>query len=259
MRVAGAASGSLDAVTVHRGTLVAGGCTDVAPFGCLFSPDARAALWISHDGRTWSRTMLPNGAHSRVESIRSIGRRLIVLGGEFFVEEDPYGEGLISTPVSAAIWLGPGPRHLRRESSGSGPIDVGEANDAVSLGGRLTVAGSSGACALFAAKVGAGWVDEPIDLPCGTADFGLIIGRVARFDGGAYATGSDLSEEGGLPVLFTPDARSWTTIRSPAFERSGWHFDGLDFASWRGKLIVVGAASDGTTVRGAIWIGDPRS
>ncbi len=250
--VGDAAAASLDAVTVHDGVLVAGGCFRLSSFGCLFSKNATAAIWSSRDGRTWTRQILPNGQHSRVVSVRSIDGILAAVGGEFSVDGDT------SSPITEAIWLGKRPADLVRQRTED--FDPGaSAADAVALRGRLTVL--AWWCFGTIQPDGSVWREDAIDTTDLCGDLGGEVTRATVLNGAIYATGDLFSDayDSPLPIWTSTDRRHWSLIRGAAFVPHGSSFYGLDVVAWHGRLVVLGLKFDGIDQHGEVWIGSPES
>jgi hypothetical protein len=235
-----------NAVAVHQGMLVAGGCTNVLRFGCLFAADGRAVVWTSSDGRAWTRQLLPDGQHAFVNAIASVGERLILAGSEVSVEETEFGA--ISSPIAAAIWDGHTAATAQRVRDEA--LDAGRANGVVAYRGTYVAVGSRAACVESWTRRGDGWttVDDS------TALCDEEMSDVAAFQGSLYATGFRYFYER-LPVWRTRDLRHWTTVMDTAFTSGNRMFEGTAVLVWHGRLLIAGTAFGDAAPGGAIWLG----
>lgn len=246
-----AVDGILNAVTVHDGQLVAGGCTMTFSWPPDFEFRQEAALWTSKDGLHWTRRLLADGDASCVQGVASTGTRLLAVGGE--LDSMPEEDYVLFWPVAEAIWRGRTPAHMTRLPS----LDEAEARDVIGFRGRDVVVGEGTAWVRIWRRDHAGWA-----LLGGTeelaAEEGSLITAVGAYDGWLYATGMDLTSEYGAP------APLWTSHDGVRWHRStlapgrpGVTYSGGDVLTWRGRLVLVGTGQREDALFGAVWIARP--
>ena len=231
-------------IAVHRGALVAGGCLGVARFGCLFAPDGKAVIWTSPDAREWTERLLPDGQHSFVNAIASVGGNLVLVGTE--VEVD----GFLSTPITAAVWQGPTGATVGRIRDEA--LDSGIGNGVVAYRGTYLVVGGRSGCVESWMRNGAGWttIDDPTTL-CDQQ-----MNDAVAFHGTVYATGFKFLDQG-LPVWRTGDGSHWTAVADEAMTSDGLMFESNGIIEWHGRLVIAGTAFSDTPPDGQIWVGTP--
>jgi hypothetical protein len=237
-----------NAIAVHRGVLVAGGCLNVARFGCLFAAEGRAVTWTAPDGQAWTRHVLPDGQHSFVNAIASVGGRLVLAGSEVSVEETEFGA--ISSPIAAAIWEGSTATTAQRVRDEA--LESGRANGLVAYRGTYLAVGSRNACVESWARTKVGWttVDDS------TALCDEEMSDAVAFHGFVYATGFRYFYER-LPVWRTRDMRHWTTVTDSSMASGTLMFEGAAALEWHGRLLIAGTIFSDASPRGAIWLGTP--
>jgi len=233
-------------IAVHRGVLVAGGCLGVGRFGCLFAADGQAVVWTSPDARTWTRRMLPDGSHSFVNAITSVGGKLVLVGTEVEVDES----GFISTPVAAAVWEGPTAGTARRIRDEA--LDSGVGNGVAAYGGTYLAVGGRSGCVESWRRDRVGWttVDDPTPL-CDQQ-----MNDAIAFHGMVYATGFEFFYEE-LPVWRTRDASHWTLVTASAMTSDGLMLEANAILEWHGRLVIAGTAFSDAPPDGQIWVGTP--
>jgi hypothetical protein len=237
-----------NAVAVHRGVLVAGGCVGVERFGCLFAAEGRAVLWTSPDAHAWTKRMLPDGEHSFVNAIASAGEDLVLVGSEVSVEvQDGFA---ISSPIATAVWEGPTSATVRRLRDDS--LDSGRGNGVVAYRGTYLAVGSRGGCVESWAREANGWTTvDPLSALCDEE-----ISDAIAFHGAVYATGFRYDYER-LPVWLTRDLRHWTAVLDDAFTSGSLMFEGSAILEWHGRLLIAGTVFSDGPPAGAIWLGTP--
>jgi hypothetical protein len=237
-----------NAVAVHNGVLVAGGCLGVVRrFGCLFAADAQAVAWTSADGRTWTQRLLPDGEHSFVNAIASVGGELVLVGSEVSVDDTGFPT---STPVAVAIWEGTTATSAKRILSDA--LDSGIGNGVVAHRGTYLVVGGRGACIESWKRDPGGWT--PADDVSAACDQQMT--DAVAFHGTVYATGFKFIDEG-LPVWRTRDTTQWTSVTATAFTSDGLIFEGAALLEWHGRLLIAGTAFSDASADGQIWLGTP--
>lgn len=232
-------------IAVHRGALVAGGCLGVARFGCLFA-QGPAVIWTSSDARKWTERLLPDGEHSFVNAIASVGGNLVLVGTE--VEVD----GFLSTPIATAVWVGPTVATVRRIRDDA--LDSGIGNGVVAYRGTYLAVGGRSGCVESWKRNGAGWTT--IDDPTALCDQQMV--DAVAFHGTIYATGFKFLDEG-LPVWRTRDTSHWTAVADGALTSDGLIFESNGIIEWHGRLVIAGTAFSDAAPAGQIWVGTPGS
>jgi len=230
-------------IAVHRGALVVGGCLGVARFGCLFA-QGPAVIWTAPDARIWTERLLPDGEHSFVNAITSVGGNLVLVGTE--VEVD----GFISTPIAAAVWVGPTAASAQRVRDEA--LDSGIGNGVIAYGGSYLVVGGRSGCVESWTRVSAGWTT--IDDPAALCD--QQMNDAVAFHGTVYATGFKFLDEG-LPVWRTRDASHWTAVEDGAMTSDGMILESNAIIQWHGRIVIAGTAFSGAAPGGQIWLGTP--
>jgi hypothetical protein len=230
-------------IGVHRGALVAGGCLGVGRFGCLYA-QGPAVIWTAPDARTWTERLLPDGEHSFVNGIASVGGNLVLVGTE--VEVD----GFLSTPIAAAVWQGPTAASVRRVRDEA--LDSGIGNGVVADGGTYLVVGGRSGCVESWLRNGAGWttIEDPTTL-CDQQ-----MNDAVAFHGTVYATGFKFLDEG-LPVWRSRDATHWTAVADGAMTSAGLMFESNGIIEWHGRIVIAGTAFGDSPPDGQIWVGAP--
>ena len=238
-----------NAIAVHDGVLVAGGCLGVVRrFGCLFAAEAQAVAWTSSDGRTWTRRLLPDGEHSFVNAIASVGGKLVFVGTEVSVEGD--GFGAVSTPIAAAVWEGPTAATEQRIRSQA--LDSGIGSGVVAYRGTYLAVGGRGACVESWKRDLDGWTTADDASP--TCDQQMT--DAVAFHGLVYATGFKFLDEG-LPVWRTRDTTHWTSLHDSALTSDGLILEGAALLQWHGRLLIAGTAFSDGPPDGQIWMATP--
>ena len=242
----GGHGGLPNVVAVHRGVLVAGGCLGVGRFGCLFAAEGEAVIWTSPDARTWTKRMLPDGEHSFVNAIASVGGKLVLVGSEVEVDES----GFLSTPVAAAVWEGPTAATARRIRDEA--LDSGVGNGVVAYRGTYLAVGGRSACIESWKRDRPGWTT--VDDPSALCD--QQMNDAVAFHGTVYATGFDFFYER-LPVWRTRDTSHWTAVTDSAMTSAGLLFEANAIIEWQGRLVIAGTAFSDAPPDGQIWVGTP--
>jgi hypothetical protein len=237
-----------NAIAVHRGTLVAGGCVNVERFGCLFAAEGRAVAWTSPDGRAWTKQLLPDGGHAFVNAIASVGGNLVLVGSEVSVEATEFGA--ISTPIAAAIWEGTTSATAKRVRDDA--LESGRANGVVAARGTYLAVGSGEACVESWTRKGGGWITADDS----TAHCDEEMSDVVAFHGFVYATGFRFFYER-LPVWRTRDLRHWTAVIDETMTSGTVMFEGVAMHDWHGRLLIAGTSFSDGPPNGAIWMGTP--
>jgi hypothetical protein len=237
-----------NSIAVHRGALVAGGCAGVVTRGgCLFAKNAQAVLWTSANARSWTRRLLPDGEHSFVHAMTSIGDTLVLVGTEVSVDES----GFFVEPVAVAVWEGPTPAHEQRIRNQA--LDSGWGMGVVGVRGTYLAVGSGATCAESWKRTRAGWAtvdDSPAECDQQMAD-------AVVFHGAAYATGFNYFYDR-MPVWSTRDTRSWTAITDSTMQSDALMLEGTSMIDWQGRLVIAGTGFTAVDPPvGMFWLGTP--